>query len=370
MQGKIESKEDVITDTEVSEDEGKETEKYKIGIVTPTMSTSEDEFRAGENMAEKYPDIVKHITLPENFSTELETGISQIVSLSDDPDMKAIVVCSGQSGLLPAFQKIREVRPDIITMSSVMDDPDLMAKYIDINFTTDYEGRGKNIVEKADEMGAKTFIHYSFPTHLANEVKAKMRDVMKETCEELDMTFVEVMTPDPQTGDGKTAMQEFLKEDIPRQIEKHGVDTNIYGTNCPMYDVIIDEALKLKFTVAEQCCPTPTQAYPTVMSLEIHEEDVGDFDKINEMISEKVAEADMTGRFSGWPMPSSVFLPEFAVELSKYIVDNDSDIDKDILNDEFLGEFAKDTFDVEVYFRPLKEDMNNYYMYMMDSIFY
>jgi hypothetical protein len=36
-------------------------------------------------MAKKYPDIVKHITLPENFSTEIETGISQIISLADDP---------------------------------------------------------------------------------------------------------------------------------------------------------------------------------------------------------------------------------------------------------------------------------------------
>ena len=39
-----------------------------------------------------------------------------------------------------------------------------------------------------------------------------------------------------------------------------------------MYDVIIDEALKLKFMVAEQCCPTPTRL-PTVMGLEISEED-------------------------------------------------------------------------------------------------
>ena len=31
------------------------------------------------------------------------------------------------------------------------------------------------------------------------------------------------------------------------KIEKYGPDTNIFGTNCPMYDVILDEAFKLKF---------------------------------------------------------------------------------------------------------------------------
>lgn len=64
------------------------------------------------------------------------------------------------------------------------------------------------------------------------------------------------------------------------KIEKYGPDTNIFGTNCPMYDVILDEAFKLKFIVAEQCCPTPTQAYPTVLNLEITPEDLGDYTKL------------------------------------------------------------------------------------------
>ena len=59
--------------------DGQETAAYKIGVVTPTLSTSEDEFRAADMMAKKYPDNVKHITLPENFSTEIETGLSQLL---------------------------------------------------------------------------------------------------------------------------------------------------------------------------------------------------------------------------------------------------------------------------------------------------
>lgn len=61
---------------------------YKIGVVTPTLSASEDEFRGGDKMVNKYPGMIKHITLPENFSTEQETAITQIVSLADDRKMK------------------------------------------------------------------------------------------------------------------------------------------------------------------------------------------------------------------------------------------------------------------------------------------
>ncbi len=345
-------------------------ENFKIGIVTPTLSTSEDEFRAGAEMVEKYPGIVKHVTLPENFNAELETGISQILSLADDPEMKAIIVCSGQSGLLPAFEQIREKRPDIITIATMLDEPELMAEYVDISFSTDWVRRGETIPKKAKEMGAKTFIHYSFPTHLAKEAVAQRKQMMEKTCEELGLEFVEIITPDPQTGDGPAAMQQFLREDIPRQIAKYGTDTNIFGSNCPMYDVIIDEALKLKFIVAEQCCPTPTQAYPTVMNLEIEAEDLGNYDKINELIAEKAKEAGMTGRLSGWAMPSSLYVPKFEIELAKYIIENGLELNEDILNEDFLGDFSAEAMGVRADFRALDENTNNYYLLVLESVYY
>ncbi|MCC5909344.1 MAG: DUF3798 domain-containing protein [Clostridiaceae bacterium] len=341
---------------------------YKIGIVTPTLSTSEDEFRAAAIMADKYPDIVRHITLPENFNIELETGISQILSLADDPEMKAIIVNSGQAGLLPAFQSIREKRPDILTIATMMDEPDLMSNYIDMNFSTDWLRRGVTIPTKAKEMGATTFIHYSFPTHLARDLVANRRDVMKQTVEELGMEFVEVITPDPQTGDGTAPMLQFLREDIPRQIAKYGPDTNIFGSNCPMYDVMLDEAFKLKFLVAEQCCPTPTQAYPTVLGLEIGPEDIGNFDLINDMITEKAKEAEMTGRLSGWAMPSSVYIPQFEVELAKYIIEEEIDY-RDVLNKAFLDDFSEEVMGIRGDFEPMGE-YDNYFMLVLDSIFY
>lgn len=362
----VESTDAVATEETTATDS--EEVAYKIGVVTPTLSTSEDEYRAAENMVAKYGDMIKHITLPESFNTEIETGISQIVSLADDPQMKAIVVISGQSGLLPALQKVEEIRPDIITITApIWDDPDMMSKYVDINLDTNWVKRGETIAQKAHDMGAKTLIHYSFPTHMAKEVIVKRHDMMKATAEKLGMEFVDVTTPDPQTGDGPAVMQQFLREDIPRQIAKYGADTNIFGTNCPMYDVIIDEALKEKFIVAEQCCPTPTQAFPTVMGLEIAPEDSGNFDLINRMISEKAAEEGMTGRLSGWPVPVTVLVPEYAIELAKKMIE---DPDFDAKSIESHEQFAEEVTGFKVFFDRLNPDMDNYFVIIMDSIFY
>lgn len=351
------------------ETEGKEEgEAYKIGIVTPTLTISEDEFRGAQEMVAKYPDLVVHKTLPEDYQNK-EGCISVVTSLADDPEVKYILFNMGMEGIVPAFQKIRETRPDIVSIVTSNDDPELMNEYIDISLGTDWVRRGVTIPTKAKEMGAKTFIHYSFPTHMASESKVQRRDAMKATCEELGMEFVEVTTPDPQTGNGRAAMLQFLREDIPRQIEKYGPDTNIFGTNCPMYDVILDEAFKLKFIVAEQCCPTPTQAYPTVLNLEITPEDLGDYTKINDMITEKAKDAGMTGKLSGWAMPSQVYTPQFQVELVKYMHDNNLK-PEDVRSVEFLNKFSKEHMAVAADFATAGEGLDNYFLFILEDIYY
>ena len=58
--------------------------------MTPTVTVSEDEFRGAQEMVQKYPDLVVHKTLPENFATDKEGCISVVTSLADDPEMKYI----------------------------------------------------------------------------------------------------------------------------------------------------------------------------------------------------------------------------------------------------------------------------------------
>ena len=68
---------------------------FKIGIMTGTVSQGEEDYRAGQQVAARYPGRVKTVTFPDNFSTEVETVVSQLVGLADDPDVK--VVIAGQA---------------------------------------------------------------------------------------------------------------------------------------------------------------------------------------------------------------------------------------------------------------------------------
>ena len=86
---------------------------YHIGVVSGTVSQSEDSLRGAEELIKMYGStdkggMVTHVTYPDNFMQEMETTISQMVALADDPKMKAIIVVEAVPGTVEAFRRIRE----------------------------------------------------------------------------------------------------------------------------------------------------------------------------------------------------------------------------------------------------------------------
>src|SRR6266705_1396638 len=157
---------------------------FEIGIMTGTASLGEEDFRAGEQVERKYPGRVKHVTYPDNFSSELETVVAQLTGLAADPEVKVIIVGQAIPGSVTAARKIRETRPDIlIGFVGPHEDPDVVNVACDIAIQPDQFARGATIIETAQKMGAKNFVHYSFPRHMSQLLVAKRRDIMKAECD-------------------------------------------------------------------------------------------------------------------------------------------------------------------------------------------
>jgi hypothetical protein len=179
---------------------------FKIGVMTGTVSQGEDEFRAGQMIAKKYGDRVKHVTYPDNFMQEQETVIAQLVGLASDPEVKVIVVGQAIPGSVAAVRKIREERPDIlIAMVEPHEDPDIVNQTADISIQPDQIARGRTIIEVAKKMGVTDMVHYSFPRHMSMELLARRRDVMKQACAENGIQFHFVTAPDPMGEGGLNA---------------------------------------------------------------------------------------------------------------------------------------------------------------------
>ncbi len=339
---------------------------YKIGIVTGTVSQGEEEFRAGERMVAKYGDMIKHITYPDKFSQEQETTIAQVASLAADESVKAIVFVQAVPGAAAAIDKVKETRPDMLFILGVPhEDPELIAARADIALELDQLQRGESVIHMAKEMGAKTFIHYSFPRHMSYELLAARRDIFKETCAELGIEFVEVDAPDPTSDAGVNGAQQFILEDVPRQVDKYGKDTAFFSTNCAMQEPLIKQALEYGAIYPEQCCPSPYHAYPGALGIEIPQDKAGDLDYLSEQIAAKIAEKGGTGRFGTWNRPANVAIIEAGVEYAKaYCEGKIEKFDKDSIV-KYMKEVTGDEND-EVKFSEL-EDTPNFLLFVLGS---
>lgn len=344
----------------------KKNTNYKIGIVTGTTSQGEEEYNAAQNMIAKYGDMIEHITYPDNFGKEVETTISQVAALASDPDIKAIVFVQAVTGAAAAIDKVRETREDILFVLGVPhEDPDVIAARADIALELNQLQRGVDIIETAASMGAKTFIHYSFPRHMSYELLAARRDLLKETAESKGMKFVEVDAPDPTSDAGIPGAQQFILENAPLQVNKYGKDTAFFSTNCSMMEPLIAQALEYGAIFPEQCCPSPYHAYPSALGIEIPAEKAGDLDYLSEQISAKIAEKGGTGRFGTWSKPANVAMIEAGVEYSKAFIEGKIDrLDVDAMLG-FMKEATNDTEnDVKL---EQFEDFENFILFVLGS---
>ena len=340
---------------------------FKIGIMTGTVSQNEEEFRAGQQLTEKYGDRIKHVTYPDNFMTEQETVIAQLVGLAADPEVKVIVVGQAIPGSVAAARKIREQRPDIlIGFVEPHDDPAMVNEAADIAVQPDQLERGRTIIAEAKAMGATKFVHYSFPRHMSQELLARRRDLMKEACKEMGMEFLFVTAPDPMAEGGLPATQQFVLEDVPREIKKYGPQTAFFSTNCGMQDPLIRSVLSHGGYISEQCCPSPTHGYPTALGITVPPDKAGDIAYISSENKRIIAEHKMTGHFGTWVAPESMVGIRGVANLLVDAVEKKVDYKDPAIVQQYLVAEAGSAVKVRKY----DEKAGNQYLILLDHIVY
>ena len=317
---------------ETKAEEQKEAEPFKIGILTGTASQGDEEITQANKMKEKYGDMIVTATYPDNFTTETETLISNAVAMASDPEVKAIVWCQAVPGTAAAIDKVRETRPDMIFIAGTPgEDPGVINPKADIVLQVDEPGCGTVIPPQAKAQGAKTLIHYSFPRHMSYALIVARHENMKKYCEENGIEMVDVTAPDPTGDSGITGAQQFILEDVPRQIEKYGKDTVFFTTNCGMQEPLIRSV----FENGLQCCPSPFHAFPAALNIDMagHEADVT---YMMEQLQAKVDEYNMGGRVSTWGVPCNMLFVNAGVEYAKKVLEGETNgvvLDEQVLRD-------------------------------------
>ena len=276
-------------------------EDFKIGMVTGTVSQSEDDYQGAHAFQEKYgEDVVVLATYPDNFTEERETTIQTIVNLSDDPAMKAIIVNQGVPGTAEAFRQIKERRPDIICISGEsQEDLPVIAEAADLVVVNDFVARGYLIIKTAHDLGCDTFVHISFPRHLGIESLSRRLAVMKAAGEELGVKIVEETAADPLSDVGISGAQQYILEKAPEWIEKYGQNSAYFCTNDAHTEPLLKQLLAYGGYFIEADLPSPLMGYPGALGVDLSEAN-GGFEKILATVENAIVEKGGAGRFGTW----------------------------------------------------------------------
>ena len=298
-----------------------------IGIITGSVSQSEDDRRGAEAFQAEYgEDMVKLAIYPDNFTEELETTIQTIVNMSDDPDMKAIIVNQAIPGTTEAFRQIKERRPDIICIAgeSHEDLPEI-GSAADLVTNNDFVARGYLIIRTAHELGCDTFVHISFPRHLAYETMSRRIAVMKAACEEFGMNFVMETAPDPTSDVGVAGAQAYILEKVPEWVNKYGEKAAYFCTNDAHTEPLLKQLLEYGGYFIEADLPSPLMGYPGALGIDLTAE-AGDFSKILAKVESAICEKGGAGRFGTWAYSYGYVTSAGLAQHAMNVIKGESDI--------------------------------------------
>ncbi len=300
---------------------------FHIGIVTGSVSQSEDDRRGAEAFQAKYgEDMVKLAIYPDNFTEELETTIQTIVNLADDPLMKAVIVNQAVPGTAEAFKQIKEKRPDIICIAGEShEDLPVIGASADLVANNDFVSRGYLIIRTAHELGCDTFVHISFPRHMAYETMSRRVAIMKKTCEEFGMKFVLETAPDPTTDVGVAGAQAYILEKVPEWIEKYGKKAAFFCTNDAHTEPLLKQLLSNGGYFIEADLPSPLMGYPGALGLDLTAE-AGDFEKILAKVEDAVVAGGGAGRFGTWAYSYGYTVSAGLAEHAYNVIKGESDL--------------------------------------------
>lgn len=345
----------------------------KVAIVTNTVSQNEEEYRSAQEMVAKYGDRIVHVTWPDNFMAEQEQMVSIVAKLAADPDVKALIINQAVPGTNAAVDKLLETRKDVfIVYSTPQENPPDVAARAQLIVQPDELEMGNTIPVQAKALGAKVFVHYSFPRHMSQVLLSSRRELMKKKCAEIGLQFVDATAPDPTGDSGLPGAQQFILEDVPKMVEKYGKDTAFFSTNCAMQIPLIKAVVDAGAIYPQPCCPSPYHGFPTALGIESDSSKPGDLDHVIAETKRILKEKGMEGRLSTWPVPVAMMTTIGSTEYAMKVIAGE--VPFDTLDIPVLEKCMEDYAKVKVTMKPYVDESGKeypaYLFVLMDFLTY
>ena len=344
----------------------------KIGIVTVVVDADEIEYFSAMKVIDKFgKKKINHTTWPVSFLS-LEQPIDLILR---DEEVGAIILKSCNIGLDAAIKGRIENMNNIFTIciriDTINDNIEGITDQVDIILQVDERGMGIPMARQAQKLGAKTFVHYSFPRHMEHKSLSDQRDLIRGECESLGLTFVDAMLPDPMIEVSAEDAQQFILEDVPKMIQKYGKDTAFFSTSCAVQISLINSVGVEGAIYPQPCHPSPYHGFSKALELPYDFLDPPSEEFLVSQIREALTKKGSLGKISTWPVdPSMLFTDSAAEYAAKWL---NGEVPEEGIDIAVLTQLMTDYAGVQVYLTPYTDPetgitYDNYLMMRMDYI--
>ncbi|MDR1607265.1 MAG: DUF3798 domain-containing protein [Deltaproteobacteria bacterium] len=304
---------------------------YRVGIVTGDMEQGAEDVVAALEMIRRYGDasqggMIRHVIYPNDYLDNPQAAADLIESLAADPLIKAIVVNQSLHGTAEAFRRIKAKRPDILRLAGEPHEPsDQISKAADLVVAGDYISRGYLIPYAAKTLGAKNFVHITFERHMTFESLNLRSQIMDVACQDLGLKFYRETAVDPVSEAGIEGARKDILNSFPIWLKKYGPDTAFFATNDAHTEPLLAEVAKKGGYFIEADIPSPLLGYPQAFGLDATPY-LGQWNKILQLVEEKVLEAGGSGRLGTWAYPLGFTQTAGLVEFARLLLEEKAEI--------------------------------------------
>jgi hypothetical protein len=309
----------------------KEEITFHIGIVSAANTLTSDSFLGARELVARYGaagqgGIIRHITYPDNFTERRNEMISSIIALADDPLMKAIIMNQALPGAIEAFRVIHERRPDIMLFAcepheDLAEIEDASALVVSVDFIS----RGFLLPWAAKQMGADTFVHISFPRHMAYASLGRRMRIIEAACKDLGLRFVYLEVPDPTSDVGAARTLQYITDNTRNWVEQYGQNAVFYCTNDAQTEPLLRELFLAGGMFVEADIPSPFNGYPAALGVDLSKEN-GNWSAILKRIETAVVSRGGAGRFGTWRYAFGYVLSAGVGEFAKRVIEKKANL--------------------------------------------
>ena len=335
----------------------------KIAIICNDLTSNMQEYFSAQKIVPKYGEdkVIQFFYPTPVYADEDRAELAKLIlELGNDPEVKTIIINQTRPGVAEALHKLLEMRKDIFTIcidpivSEGVNIEDLCS-YADLVLKVDKLGMGTAMVLQAKELGANTFVHYSAYGHLSFDTIAPRLEMIRKTCEQNGVTFLEKIIPVPPEI-GYRQRYDWYIEDMEKVISRYGKDTAFFKA------YIVDSDYFMKAVIdAGAICPQTDHPSP-YGGLYAALLDPNDLYYKETLVDEEtiakeraaLAEKNMSGRISIWPREPSDLLTDASVEYAiKWM---NGEVSREDINVDVLKQLMEDYAGVECFLTPYVDD--------------